>query len=471
MTTTFRIRYQKWFVLLAIGTSTFMTALDTSVVNTVLPVINSAFNSSITKTEWIITLYLLLVSGLLIGFGQIGDIVGHKKIFLTGFGIFIISSSLCSFAPSIDFLIASRALQALGAALLAANSPAILVMNFPEDQRGQALGMQATMTYLGLTAAPSIGGWLTDLISWRAVFYINVPIGLFALASSWRFIPPDQARTLEKSFDFPGAVVFMIGLVALLLGLNQGHAWGWTSTPLLGLLSLSLIAMTAFIFIESRSKNPMIDLNLFKKRGFSTAVSNALLIYVSMFGITLLMPFYLLGVRSLSPSQAGQILTVQPLVMACIAPVAGTISDRIGTRFPSVLGMTFLRLGAFFLSGLKAQPPATRISILLGIIGIGIGAFISPNNSAIMGAAPKTRQGTVAGIVATARSMGMVLGVAMAGAIYATISSRISGEQAIVLAIHSTFRISGALALIGAILSVIRDYSFLTNSQDKHNYQ
>lgn len=457
MINTLRIRYQKWLVLLAIGASTFMTALDTSVVNTVLPVINDSFNSTLTKTEWIITIYLLLVSGLLISFGRLGDIIGHKKIFLTGFGIFILSSSLCGFAPSVDILIASRAFQALGAALLAANSPAILVMNFPENQRGQALGIQATMTYLGLTAAPSIGGWLTDLISWRAVFYINVPIGLFALVSSWRFIPPDLKRNLEGSFDFPGAIVFIIGLVALLLGLNQGHAWGWLSPPLLGILSISILAMIAFIFIETKRMNPMIDLNLFKKRGFSAAVGNALLIYISMFGITLLMPFYLLQIRSLSPSQAGHILTVQPVIMACIAPIAGTISDKIGTRLPSMLGMAFVSLGAFLLSGIKAQTPLLQISLLLGFIGVGIGTFISPNNSAIMGAAPQSRQGTVAGIVATARSTGMVLGVAMAGAIYATISNRFSGDQALFQAIQTTFRISGGLAFFGALLAMIRE--------------
>ncbi len=434
-----------------------MTALDTSVVNTVLPIINDSFNSKITKTEWIVTIYLLLVSGLLISFGRLGDILGHKRIFLTGFGIFIISSSLCGIAPTVDFLIASRALQALGAALLASNSPAILVMNFPETQRGQALGLQATMTYLGLTAAPAIGGWLTDLISWRAVFYINVPIGLFALASSWRFIPQDRENTSEKSFDFLGASLFIISLVTLLFGLNQGHAWGWTSFRTLGLISSSMLSIVAFIFIETKIKNPMIDLSLFKKREFSAAVSNALLIYVSMFGISLLMPFYLLQIRALNPSQAGQILTVQPIVMAFIAPIAGTISDRIGTRLPSMLGMIFFSLGAFLLSRINNNTPYTQIYLLLGLIGIGIGTFISPNNSAIMGAAPKTRQGTVAGIVATARSTGMVLGVAMAGAIYATISSRITGEQALFHAIETTFRISGGLALIGALLSVIRE--------------
>ena len=195
---------QKWLVLIAIGMSTFMSALDTSVVNTVLPVINKSFGSEIAKVEWVVIIYLLIVSGLLLSFGRLGDIRGHKTVFLTGFSIFIISSALCGWAPSIEALIGFRGFQALGAAMLSANSPAILTKNFPSSQRGQALGLQATLTYLGLTVAPSLGGWLTDLVSWRAVFYINVPVGLIAFFLAWKFIPQDKKTGSRDSFDLPG---------------------------------------------------------------------------------------------------------------------------------------------------------------------------------------------------------------------------------------------------------------------------
>ena len=169
---------QKWLVLIAIGMSTFMSALDTSVVNTVLPVITKSFDSHIATVEWVVIIYLLIVSGLLLSFGRLGDIRGHRIVFLIGFSIFILSSALCGMSTSIELLVVFRGMQALGAAMLAANSPAILTKSFPDSQRGQALGLQATMTYLGLTVAPSLGGWLTDLVSWRAVFYINIPVGL-----------------------------------------------------------------------------------------------------------------------------------------------------------------------------------------------------------------------------------------------------------------------------------------------------
>jgi EmrB/QacA subfamily drug resistance transporter len=447
---------QKWLVLTAIGASTFMSALDTSVVNTVLPVINQSFGSDIATVEWVVTIYLLIVSGLLLSFGRLGDMRGHKSVFLIGFTIFITSSALCGWAPSIGALITFRGIQAIGAATLAANSPAILTKNFPASQRGQALGLQATMTYLGLTAAPSLGGWLTDLISWRAVFYINVPVGLAAFFLSWKFIPQDRHFENQERFDIPGAAAFLAGLIALLLGLNQGHAWGWTSLPLLSLLIIAGVFLGIFIYIEWKSSSPMLDLSLFKNRVFSASTISGLLNYVAVFSILLLLPFYLLQGREFSPSQAGLVLTIQPITMAIVAPIAGGISDRIGTRIPSVVGMLILSLGLLLLSRLGPYSPIHQIGQALGIVGLGTGTFISPNNSAIMGSAPGQRQGIAAGILATARSTGMVLGVGLAGAVFTTILADSTGENALYAATRASFIFAAILAAIGALTSFIK---------------
>jgi EmrB/QacA subfamily drug resistance transporter len=447
---------QKWLVLIAIGASTFMSALDTSVVNTVLPVINQTFGSDIATVEWVVTIYLLIVSGLLLSFGRLGDMRGHKSVFLIGFTIFITSSALCGWAPSITALIAFRGLQALGAAMLASNSPAILTKNFPASQRGQALGLQATMTYLGLTAAPSLGGWLTDLISWRSVFYINIPVGLAAFVLSWKFIPQDRKTENQERFDLLGAGVFLGGLIALLLGLNQGYAWGWTSLPILSLIIIAGFFLAIFIIVETRSSNPMLDLNLFKNRVFSASTISALFNYIAVFSILLLLPFYLLLGRGFSPSQAGLILTIQPIIMAIVAPISGGISDRIGTRIPSIFGMLILSLGLILLSRLGPDSPIYEIGLALGIVGLGTGTFISPNNSAIMGSAPSERQGIAAGILATARSTGMVLGVGLAGAIFTTIMAESAGENTIYEAIHTSFIIAAIMAAIGAFTSAIK---------------
>jgi EmrB/QacA subfamily drug resistance transporter len=447
---------QKWLVLIAIGTSTFMSALDTSVVNTVLPVINNSFGSEIATVEWVVIIYLLIVSGLLLSFGRLGDIRGHKPIFLIGFSIFIISSALCGSAPSIGALIGFRGIQALGAAMLAANSPAILTKNFPPSQRGQALGLQATMTYLGLTVAPSLGGWLTDLLSWRAVFYINVPVGLIAFILAWIFIPQDTKTGNREPFDWPGASVFIAGLIALLLAMNQGYAWGWFSSRILGLFLFSSVFLLSFIVLERRSQSPILDLDLFKNRIFSSSTVSAVLNYIAVFSILLLLPFYLLQGRDLSPSQAGLILTIQPVVMAIVAPVSGSLSDRIGTRIPTVLGMLILSFGIFLMSRLGPISPIYEVGIALGVVGLGTGTFISPNNSAIMGAAPHERQGIAAGILATARSTGMVLGVGLAGAIFTTIMARSSDEFTIFSAISVSLMVAAVIAGIGAITSAVK---------------
>lgn len=448
---------QKWLVLIAIGASTFMTALDTSVVNAVLPVINNYFGSDIATVEWVVTIYLLIVSGLLLSFGRLGDMRGHKQIFLIGFFIFISSSALCGWAPTIEALIAFRGFQAIGAVILAANSPAILTKNFPTSQRGQALGLQATMTYLGLTVAPSLGGWLTDLISWRAIFYINIPVGICAFILSWKFIPQDRHTSNQERFDFPGAAIFMAGLVALLFGLNRGYAWGWFSTPIISLLISAGIFLVIFIFIEWKSPNPLLDLQLFRNRIFSASTVSAMLSFIVIFSVILLIPFYLLSGRGFTPWQAGLILTIQPIVMAIIAPMSGGISDRIGTHIPSILGMITISLGLLLLARLGQDSPIYEVGFALGIVGLGAGTFISPNNSAIMGSAPKERQGIAAGILATARSTGMVLGIGLAGAIFTTILSISQGREAFFFAIRVSFLVTAVLAVLGALTSAIRN--------------
>jgi EmrB/QacA subfamily drug resistance transporter len=457
---------RKWGILLAIGVGTFMTALDTSVANTVLPVIGQSFNESITNVEWVVTIYLLVLSGFLLSFGRLGDMRGHKAIYLSGFGIFIAGSLLSGIAPNVELLIAFRGFQALGAAMLAANSPAILTKNFPPQQRGQALGLQATMTYLGLTVGPSVGGWLASLFGWRVVFYINVPVGLVFFWLGLHFIPRDTVHKQAEKFDFAGAITFLLGLGALLLGFNKGSDWGWTSSFVLLLILFAVIFLSLFIYIEKHVENPMLDLNLFKKIPFSLTTASAVLNYIGVYSSIFLMPYYLIQGRGFTPAQAGLILTAQPLIMAIVAPISGTLSDRIGTRIPAVFGMAILTLGLFLLSRLGAQSEIIDIMFSLAIVGFGTGIFISPNNSALMGSAPKSRQGIAAGILATARNFGMVLGVGVAGAVFTTtlahgsssmiVSGGLAQDLIIFRALQFSFLTASLITFLGVITSLVR---------------
>jgi EmrB/QacA subfamily drug resistance transporter len=438
--------------------------LDTSVVNTVLPVVSKNLGVDIASVEWVVTIYLLVLSGLLLSFGKLGDMHGHKKVYVSGFSVFVLGSALSGMAPNAAMLIGCRALQALGAAMLAANSPAILTKSFPASQRGQALGLQATMTYLGLTAGPSFGGWLADLLGWRAVFYINLPVGLLAIWLSLRSIANDTVRKPDEHFDIPGAITFMTGLSALLLGLNQGHNWGWGSLPVLALLAIAAILLSFFVFLESRAPYPMLDLSLFRRIGFALPVLSAILNYIGVYSSIFLMPFYLIQGRLLTPTQAGLLLTAQPIIMAIVAPLSGTLSDRVGTRWPSTLGMIVLSFGLFLLSRLQPQSSYNSIILALGTVGLGTGVFISPNNSALMGSAPRSRQGIAAGILATARNFGMVLGVGLAGAIFTTVlvsdggtgsASNLLVTPSLFLAIQKGFLVAAGTTVLGIITSFV----------------
>ncbi len=456
----------QWGILLAIGVGTFMTALDISVVNTVLPVISQTFHQTVSSVQWVVTIYLLVLSGLLLSFGRLGDMRGHKAIYLTGFGIFIVGSLLCGIAPTVVWLTVFRGIQALGAAMLASNSPAILTKNFPAEQRGQVLGLQATMTYLGLTVGPSLGGWLASFFGWRVVLYINVPVGVVFFWLGSHFIPSEVKTKSSESFDYLGALTFLLGLGSLLLGLNQGGRWGWTSLPTLLLLSGALLLLSVFILIERRVRNPMLDLGLFSKLQFSMTTASAVINYIAIYSNIFLMPFYLIQGRGFTPAQAGLILSAQPLVMAVIAPVSGTLSDRIGTRLPAGVGMFILSLGLFLLSRLDGGSSLLAIISALAVVGVGTGIFISPNNSALMGSAPRNQQGIAAGILATARNFGMVLGVGISGAIFTTIllhggngalfTGELGKNPSLYPALDASFLAAALICTLGVVTSAVR---------------
>ena len=444
----------KWFVLVVIGLGTFMTALDSSIVNVILPLVRDSLGSDFASTEWVVTIYLLVLSGLLLSFGRMGDMYGHRRVYMAGFMLFVLSSMMCGLSGTIIWLVIFRATQALGAAMLASNSPAILTHNFPPQQRGQALGLLATMTYLGLVAGPSVGGWLANAFSWEAVFFINLPIGILALFLSWHLIPDDSHSPGGERFDIVGAGLFTLGLSLLLLGLNQGHAWGWNSLPVLGLLLVSVLLLIGFVTVENRIAAPMLDLNLFRSPVFSLTVLSAILNYICVYSVIFLMPQYLIDGRGLNSASAGILLTAQSLVMAVIAPISGTQSDRVGTRLPSMIGMGLLALGTLTLS--RLDPVSANLMIILGlaIVGLGTGAFISPNNSALMGAAPKHQQGIAAGVLATARSFGMVIGAGFSGAIFTTILSSPGGD--LFSAIRISFVLAAGVAFLGVFTSAAR---------------
>jgi EmrB/QacA subfamily drug resistance transporter len=437
-----------------------MSALDGSVVNAMLPIIERSMGASVATIEWVVTAYLLVVSALLLGMGRLGDMRGHRKIYLAGFAIFVVSSVLCGAAPSAHALIAFRALQGVGAAMLFASSPAILTSSFPASERGRALGLQAMMTYIGLTTGPALGGWLTHIFGWRSIFYINVPVGLTAMWLSARVVRDAPRPVRDERFDFLGGALFALGLTTLLLALNQGHVWGWGSRRILALLALSVLLLAAFIRVELRVRHPMLDLGLFGSRAFSAATASAVLNYICAYSVVFILPFYLIRGRGFGPARAGLILTAQTVIMAIVSPLSGTLSDRIGARLLTTSGMAFISGGLLLLARLGPTSPLHSVIIALAVVGLGAGLFGSPNNSALMGAAPRERQGIAAAMMATARNVGMVLGVGLAGAVFTSVLARqVSAADSLFTAARASFLAAAIVAAAGVVVSLTRSRS------------
>ncbi|HEX8161488.1 MAG TPA: MFS transporter [Pyrinomonadaceae bacterium] len=439
----------RWLILLPIGVGTFMSALDGSVVNTVLPLLRNELRTSVAGVEWVMTVYLLVVSALLLGVGRAGDLYGHKRIYVAGFLLFVLGSALCGLASSVEVLVGMRGVQAVGASMLYANSPAILTKSFPAAQRGRVLGAQVTFTYLGLMTGPSLGGWLAGALGWRSIFYINVPLGVLAVALALRVIEDDRPEGDVEPFDFAGAGLFTSGLVALLVALNRGHAWGWGSARTVVLLATASALLALFFFVERGRENPMLDLTLFRSRVLTASTVTALLNYICLYSVLFVVPFLLIQARGLDTQKAGLLMTAQPIVVALVTPFSGTLSDRIGSRTLAALGMLVLAAGLVLLGVAAGSASLAPIAGALGVVGLGIGLFVSPNNSALMGAAPRQRQGIAAGILATSRNVGMVLGVGLAGAVFTTVIAHSGAAEAVVRGAQASLFVAAAVAACG----------------------
>lgn len=445
----------KWWVLLSVGTASFMGGLDGSIVSVTLPVMRRELGTSVAVIEWVTSIYLLIMSGVLLPFGRLGDLKGQKRIYTLGFIIFGVSSVLCGVAWNAPALIVARGIQAVGGGILFAASPALVTRHFSAAQRGQAMGLQGTMTYFSLMVGPILGGWLTDHFGWRYIFYINIPVCITAIILTSIVIPHDKPEAEGEGFDFAGAALFVLGLVALILALNQGHAWGWTSTPIVFLLAAAVGLLIAFVRLEGRTEHPMLDLTLFHRRRFAATSFSALMNYFCVNTVLFLMPFYLIQGRNMTSSMAGLAYAAQPALMMVFAPIAGTLSDRLGARGLATAGMGLQACGLLLGSRLTATSPISQVVVAIGIVGMGTGLFVSPNNSSMMGSAPANRRGIAGGVLATARNCGMVLGVGVAGAIFTTILAR-GASSALFDGVRAGLGFGACAAFAGCLASLVK---------------
>ncbi|AUX40571.1 multidrug MFS transporter [Sorangium cellulosum] len=447
-------------VLAVVAVGTLMAALGSSLINVAVPLVRRDLGADIGAASWVLAAYSLSVSALLLPFGRVGDRHGKGRVYTVGFGVFGVGSALSALAPTLAALVAARAFQGAGAAMLMANGPALTTAAFPPAQRGRALGLQATATYLGLSLGPSIGGWLAQAAGWHVVFWINVPISvagaLLARSLVWGGAAgAPLAAGRARPFPWASALLFGPALSALLVAVTRGQSWGFWSPRFVFLLVLGVVLAAAFVRVERRSPAPLLSAALLREPAFASGLAAAFVQYAAVYMLMFLLPFYLQGPLAMSAAEAGVVMTVQPAAMALITFGSGWLSDRVGTRGPAVAGIAVLAIGLASVALLGSEPERASVLAALSLVGLGSGLFTSPNNSRIMGAAPREQQGTAAGLLAEARNVGMLCGVAASGAVFAALGGGRPGEGggAFGAAFQGTILAAAVLAGLGVLAS------------------
>ena len=394
-----------------------MGGLDTYIVNLSLPTIAQALQADIGAVHWIVLAYLLAITGLVVTFGRAADLYGTRPVFVIGLVTFTLGSALGGLAPGIWWLVGARGLQGLGSAMMLAAGQAIVAELFPEGERGRAMGWLHVAVSAGFAAGPTLGGLLIDQVGWRAVFLINVPIGMLAALAAVKYVPPG-ARRHGQAFDLPGAATLTLGLVALLLALSRGLTDGWGTAEVVGELLTAAVFLAAFVAIERRAARPIVDLALFRRWPFTAGLVAAFLTFVAMASNMFLVPFLLQQLMALSAAQAGLVMIAVPLTILCVAPLSGHVADRVGARLPATIGLVLVTAAIILMATFRADTSPLWATVVLALYGAGAGLFQAPNNSAVLGAAPPSHRGVAAGTLATMRQLGQVVGVAVASGLW-----------------------------------------------------
>jgi EmrB/QacA subfamily drug resistance transporter len=455
----------KWGAMLVVGLGVFMGTLDMSIVNISLPTLVEQLQTKFATVQWVVLGYALVITSTMLGAARLGDMYDKKKLYNGGLVVFTIGSLLCGLSPNIGWLITFRVIQGCGAMITQVLGIAIIVEAFPPFERGRALGLVGSIASVGISLGPAIGGLIIGLLGWRWVFLLNVPIGILAFLAGLRFLVSKPPRQVNQSFDGTGALILLITLSCFALAMTIGQNLGFRNTAVLALLIISIVAMVLFLTIEKKVKHPMVDLSLFRNIPFSLNLMVGFLSAVPLSGVFLI-PFFLQLVKHYSPQQVGLIMMVTPVAVGLIAPISGTLSDRYGTRGISMIGLLILAGGCLSISTLNSDVGVLGYLLRVCPLGIGLGLFLSPNNSAIMGAAPTERLGVASGLLSLTRSLGQTIGMPIMGTIF-TSTLLASAEmstltdittaptQALVSGLTSTYRIGAVVIFTSALLTMM----------------
>ena len=415
----FDVANRKWWTLAAVAFGLFMIMLDNTIVNVALPSIQRDLAIGVSELEWIVNGYALTFAVLMLTGGKLADLLGRRRIFIAGLAIFTVSSLVCGLASSAEMLIGARVVQGVGAALMSPATLSIITATFPRRERGMALGIWAGVSATALAIGPLVGGAITEHIDWSWIFFINVPIGALGIIVARVAIDESRDTSAEQRLDLPGLLVSAVALFALTFALIEGNNYGWTSAPIVSLFGVAVAGLALFVLLELRQRAPMLDVSLFRNATFAGANTVMLLVGLAMFGVFFFVSLFVQNILGYSATEAGATFLPMTLLIILVAPAAGKLSDRVGSRWLMAGGMVLLTGSLLVFSRLDAASSYFDLLPALLLGGLGMALAMTPTTAAVMGSVSVDKAGVGSAVLNSMRQVGGSLGIAMMGAIVA----------------------------------------------------
>jgi EmrB/QacA subfamily drug resistance transporter len=443
---------RKWWTLAAVSFGLFMIMLDNTVVNVALPSIQRDLDTGLSELQWIVTGYALSFAALMLIGGKLADAYGRRLIFVLGILLFTGASLWCGLSDSGDMLIAARIVQGIGAALMNPATLSIIAATFPPRQRGMAIGIWAGVSALALAIGPLVGGLLTEHLSWHWIFFVNIPVGVVAIAASFLLITESRDDTHE-SLDLPGLGTSALGLFALTYGLIEGNTYGWSSGRIVGSFVVAVASLAAFLVIERRRRAPMLDLTLFRSGTYAGANLAMLLVALAMFGVFFFVSLYMQNVLGYSAVQAGAAFLPMTLVVILVAPIAGKLSDRHGSRWLMSIGMVLLAVQLLYFSQLGTDAGFWNLFPAFIVGGLGMSMTMTPTSAAAIRAVPVEKSGVGSAVLNAMRQVGGSVGIALMGAIVAHEAGGRRSIEGFMDGFERALMVASAIAFVGSIVA------------------
>jgi len=451
---------KKWWTLAAVSVGLFVIMLDNTVVNVALPSMERSLHLSLSELEWVVAGYALTFAAFMLTGGKLADFLGRRLIFMVGLAIFTGASLACGLAPNGAFLIGARVVQGLGGALMNPATLSIITATFPPRQRGTAIGIWAGVSAMALAIGPLVGGLLTEHVNWNWIFFVNVPIGVLGLVAIPMFIDESRDTSHEQRLDLPGLAASALGLFSLTYAFIEANTFGWTSPRIVGAFAVAALALVAFGALERHQRVPMLDLSLFRNRTFSGANTAMLFVGLAMFGTFFYVSLYMQKVLLFSPVQAGASFLPMTVLVIVVAPLAGRLADRFGSRWLVGGGMALITVMLFYYSRLGAHATFFTLLPALLIGGAGMALTMTPTTAAAMSAVAVDKAGVGSAVLNSARQVGGSLGIAVMGSIVASgVSASLQAgdtqSAAFLHGFHDALRVGALLALAGAVVATL----------------